>query len=303
MPIRIAKYSLKDWEDVRYFLAAARERSFNRASKSIGIPQSTVSRRIAKLERQLGAKLFDRHNKGMSLTPAGLGLLDQAQKMEEAAFAIDRQVGGFDGTLRGVLKVAATEGLAAWWLTENLVEFQRHHPGITLEILCGNDLADLSKREADIAIRLSEPTEPRLVKFRAGTMRFLLCASREYLRLYGMPKTRGELARHRLIDHTGYHRRGFEDWTNIASNHDGVMYRTNSSIAFFEAMRAGLGIGLCPTYIPRHDQGLSVIDLPFACAQEIWLVTHEETKANARLRAFSEFVKSLFERDREKWFA
>lgn len=303
MPNRLGRNTLRDWEDVRYFLGAAREKSFNRASRAFGVPQSTVSRRIAKLEAHLGAKLFDRHNKGMNLTPAGLGFLEQAEKMEQAAFAIDRHLGGIDGALRGVLKVAATEGLAAWWLTENLVEFQRHHPKITLEILCGNEIADLSKREADIAIRLSEPTEPRLVKFRAGTMRFVLCASRDYLRIYGTPKTRDDLLRHRLIDHTGYHRAGFDDWRAIVDNHDGVMFRTNSSIAFFEALRAGLGLGICPTYIPRFDADIVLVDIPFGCTYDIWLVTHEETKANARLRAFSEFVKSLFERDRPKWFA
>lgn len=302
MPNRISRNSLRDWEDVRYFLASARARSFNQASAAIGVPQSTVSRRVAKLEAQLGAKLFDRHNKGMRLTPAGHGLLEQAEKMEEAAFAIDRRLGGIDGAMRGLLRVAATEGLVAWWLTENLVEFQRHHPGIMLETVCGNELANLSTREADIAVRLSRPDDPRLVALKVGVMRFVLCASREYLKIYGTPKTRDEIFRHRLIDHTGYHRAGLRDWTAIVDNHDAVMYRTNSSVAYFEAMRAGLGIAICPTYGPRFDANLEVLTLPFDCAYDIWLVTHEETKTNARLKAFSDFLKSLFERDRGKWF-
>jgi DNA-binding transcriptional LysR family regulator len=300
---RINRNALRDWEDVRYFLGAARARSFNQAGKTMGVPQSTISRRIDHLEAHLGAKLFDRHNKGMRLTPAGHGLLEQAERMEEAAFSIDRRLGGIDGTMRGLLRVAVTEGLAAWWLTENLVEFQRHFPGITIETVCGNEIANLATREADIAIRLSRPDDPRLVALRVGTMRFLICAARDYLDLYGTPKRREEIFRHRVIDHSGYHRAGLKEWSQLVEAHDAVMYRTNSSIAYFEALRAGLGIGICPTYVPRFDPKLVVLPIPLDCQYEIWLVTHEETKSNARLKAFHDHLVSLFERDRRKWFA
>ena len=153
MQKRKANNELRDWQDIQFFLAVARTGSFSKAARSLRTNQSTVGRRIQRLENSLGAKLFDRYSHGMRLTPAGEIMFAEAADMESSAAHIERHISGLDDELTGVVKISSTEGLATYWLAPRMVAFQREHPAILIDTVCKDRVVDLGMREADIAIR------------------------------------------------------------------------------------------------------------------------------------------------------
>jgi DNA-binding transcriptional LysR family regulator len=301
---RISKHELGDWDDLRFFLAVAQTGSFTAAARLLGTNQTTVGRRMQAFEMRLGAKLFDRYSKGMSVTPVGRSILDLATQIEGIATRIDRRFAGADFELAGTVRIACTEGLGAYWLTPRMVGFQRAHPNLTIDIFTGNELADLSRREADVSIRLSQPTDPRLVAWKAGRMRFSLFAARSYTDVYGIPETLEDLSRHRLVDHDGHNLvKILEPWNRIVRQHKYAIFRTNSTQAQCEAVRCGVGISLSPSYTPRFITDLVELPVDPGCSTDIWLVTHEETNQSARVQRVLQHIRENFERDRREWFS
>ena len=302
MQNRITRLELGNWDDIRLFLGVARTSSFNKAAEVLRINQATVSRRIGQLERRLGTKLFDRHGKGVRMTPAARSVMERAEGMEASAQAIERQLVGVDCELQGNVRIAATEGIAAAWLTPRLLTFMRAHPRIVVEVLSGTELADLARREADIAIRLSRPMEPGLVGIQVGSMKFSLYCSRPYADIYGIPKTMDELYSHRIVDHGPYSRLTF--WQDIIKHCDTISYRTNTSSCYLEAVKSGYGIGVFPTYTPKYIASYLIeISIPLDNAFDIWLLSHEETRNSAKIKALLGFIRDQFARDRESWFS
>jgi DNA-binding transcriptional LysR family regulator len=297
----IANPGLRDWNDLRYFLALAETGSQAAAAKALKTNQSTVCRRLRDLEEQFDTSLFDRHYRGMRLTPAGMQLMERALQMDAAAQAIDRHIAGFDRMMQGTVRISATDGIASFWLAPRLVEFQREFPSIMVELLASNGAADLSRREADIAIRLFESREAKLVAKRVGTMRFAMYGAQNYLGTFGGPTSMAELARHRMVDHVSYAR--FPAWRTLMEGHSGVVFRTDSATAYYHAVRDGMGIGLFPTYNRMITPELAQIGIPIDAALPIWLVSHEDTNRNARVRTVLDYLYRAFERDRRDWFS
>jgi DNA-binding transcriptional LysR family regulator len=300
----ISEHELGDWDDLRYFLAVAQTGSFTAAARLLGTNQTTVGRRMQAFEMRLGAKLFDRHSKGMTVTPTGRSVLELATQIDSIATRIDRRFAGADFELAGTVRIACTEGLGAYWLTPRMVGFQRAHPNLTIDIFAGNEIVDLSRREADISIRLSQPTDPRLVAWKAGRMRFSLFAARSYTDIYGIPQCFEDLARHRLVDHHGHHRiKILEPWTRVIREHKYSIFRTNNTQVLAEALRCGIGIGLSPSYTPRFCADLVELPVDPGCSTDVWLVTHEETNQSARVQRVLQHIRENFERDRREWFS
>jgi DNA-binding transcriptional LysR family regulator len=295
---------LRDWGDVQFFLAVARSGSFSEAGRLLGTNQSTVGRRIQELERRLGAKLFDRHSRGMRLSPAGKLIFSQAADMEASAAGIERQLAGADSEMHGVVRISLTEGLATLWLPPKLVEFQREHPHIMIETLVKDRVVDLGMREADIAIRFARPTEPKLVARKVGTMELFLFATEQYIRVFGAPETIDDLYRHRLVDHTALHLNpGWAPWSDLVARHNAIVYRSNSSASVVSAVQIGMGIGLLPLYVEELDSRFVRLPVDPKCSADIWLVSHEETNKGARIRAVIDHIALLFEQDRARWFS
>ncbi|HJP20726.1 MAG TPA: LysR family transcriptional regulator [Alphaproteobacteria bacterium] len=303
MQKRRLRNELNNWDDVRFFLAVLESGSFSGAGERLRVDQTTVGRRLAEMEKRLGAKLFDRHGKGMRPTPAARGMSEQAGRMAAAAATIERRLSGIDGEMAGIVRIAVTEGLASGWLTPQLSDFQLAHPGILLEVISGDQPLDLGTREADVAIRLVRPEAPQIVVQRMGVMRFALYAAPAYESLFGLPQSIDELFQHCLIDHTGYHAASsLGPWRDIASRHEHVVYRTNSSYAYQRAISAGLGIGMHPTYTPKIFPDLLAVPIELDMQTEIWLISHEETNQGVRTRAVIEHIRELFRRDQAEWF-
>lgn len=296
---------MQNWDDLRYFLSVARNGSFIAAAESLSVNGSTVGRRIDHLEQTLKCKLFDRHRHGMSLTPDGRRLLDHVQLMERSADQVQQIISGADEALNGVVRLSVTDGLGSFWLTPRLAGFQKSYPQIALDVRCEGGFADLSTREADIAIRLSEPTQADLKVRKMGVVKFHVFASPAYVDQYGQPSSWADLSGHKIVDYLGYQESKILSlWQETVKNHDQITFQTNSAMSFVSALRAGMGIGMLPRFYSHTVTDLVILDLPCDLFEmPIYLVTHEQTSQTARIQAVKDYIAGLFDRDRRTWFS
>lgn len=295
---------LESWNDIQYVLAVARSGSFLAASEKLGTNQSTVGRHVQRLEKRLGAKLFDRFSHGMRLTPTGMSLIERACRMETAANEIERHLAGVDQKMTGSVCIAAPDGISTYWLTPALLEFQMQHPQVCIELIARTGAVDLLAREADIAIRLFAPKQERYVASRVGLVRFSLFAGPKYLHRFGKPATLQELLGHRIVDHLGYTSMvSLERWHAFLAGHPHVVYRPNFTGAFVAAVRAGYGIGLFPNFYHIVAPDLVQLELETGEQAPVWLLAHAETNRNARVRAVFDFLLRRFRQDRRAWFS
>jgi DNA-binding transcriptional LysR family regulator len=295
---------LESWDDVQFVLAVARTGSFLGAGERLGTNASTVSRRIQRLERRLEAKLFDRYARGMRLTPAGVGLIEKAAAMESAAHDIERHLAGADRKMTGAVRIAVPDGIATFWLTPTLLEFQRSNPRLCIELINGSGPVDLLGREADVAIRLFDPKHPRYVATRVGRISFSLFADRQYLKRFGRPKDMKELAEHQIVDHVGYRPIvSLKAWHQFVTSHQHIVFRPNTTSSFLAAVRSGYGIGLFPNFYRLVAPDLIALELPTNAYAPLWLLSHEETNRNARVHALFDYLVKRFRQDRRAWFS
>lgn len=294
---------MDDWDDIRFFLAVARAGSLSAAARALRTSQPTVGRRVDALEGRLGATLFDRHRLGLSLTVAGRGIWETACQMEAAAHAVERHVLGEDARLQGPVRISVTEGMGAIWLTPHLMRFQRENPAITVEIVSDNAVVDLTRGGADIALRLTRPQQPELVGKRVGYLTLRLYASTVYTSVFGAPQNIAEVADHKIVDFSWIYAsaRG-NRWRALAETHSNIAYRSNSSLAQLNAIVCGFGIGLLPSYVEDLYSTLEPI-LPYVVwpQQEIWLVSHQDTRGNARIRSALDYLIDLFRAEKDRF--
>jgi len=294
---------LGDWDDVRFFLAVAKTGSFSAAAAQLDTKQTTVGRRIQALERRLGAKLFDRHRHGMEVTPAARGVLVQAEAMLANATSIERHLAGLDREMAGVVRVAATEGLAAQWLVPRLTELRRRHADILVQVIVGDQVLDLATRQADLAIRFFRPTSNQLVAARVGQFNQSIFAAPGYIEQFGLPQTLEDLRDHHLVDHTTLHSLpAMKPWSEIVERSPNVVLRTNSSHSAMEAVKASWGLSIFPSY---SNKTADIVEAPINLdiTRDIWLVSHEETNKGARIRAVIDYIREQFRQDEREWFS
>ncbi len=251
----------------------------------------------------MGAKLFDRHRHGMEVTPAARGVLVQAESMMSNATAIERHLAGLDREMAGVVRIAATEGVAAQWLVPRLGLLRRSHPDIVVQVIAGDQVLDLATRQADLAIRFFRPTSNQLVAARVGQFNMSILAAPSYIEQYGLPQKLDDLREHHIVDHTVLHSLpSMKSWTEVVERSPSVVLRTNSSYAAMEAVSVGYGISVFPDYVTKMTNLLAApIDLKIV--RDIWLVSHEETNKGARIRTVIDYVRDQFRQDEREWFS
>lgn len=296
---------MQNWDDLRIFISVVRHNSFSAAAESLSINGSTVGRRIDQLESELKCKLFDRQRSGMVLTPDGRRLLDHVHQMEKSVQNLESSVAGADDELNGCVKISMTDGLASFWLTPNLIDFQKSYPQISLEVISENRFCNLSAREADIAIRMSEPTELGLVTRKVGVVKFDIFAAPSYLDRFGFPKDWADLEGHKLVDYLGYKEsKALSLWQETVKHHDNIAFQSNSAMGFVSGLRAGLGLGMLPRFYRHAVTDLVVLGLDTELFEmPIYLTTHEETHQTARIQSVKNYIGSLFDRDQKSWFS
>jgi DNA-binding transcriptional LysR family regulator len=294
---------LGDWDDVRFFLAVAKTGSFSAAATQLNTKQTTVGRRIQALERRLGAKLFDRHRHGMEVTPAARGVLVQAESMMSNATSIERHLAGLDREMAGIVRIAATEGIAANWLVPRLGRLRTLHPDIIVQVIVGDQVLDLATRQADLAIRFFRPTSNQLVAARVGQVNMSIFAAPNYIEQYGLPQSLEDLQDHQIVDHTTLHALpALKPWSEVVERSHSIVLRTNSSYAAMEAVSGGYGISVFPDYIAKTTT-LRPAPIDLNIVRDIWLVSHEETNKGARIRTVIDYVREQFRQDEREWFS
>lgn len=276
----------ENWDELRIFLAVARAGSLSGAARSLGVNHSTVFRRIGTFEERLGVRLFERVPSGYLLTPAGEEMQEAALRVEEEVAAIGRRVRGQDLRLSGSLRITTIDMLALWLLPRHLTRFRQDYPGIELEVSVSNAALNLTKREADIALRIGNTPPESLVGRRVGRLVFAVYAARDYRALH----QESELRHHDWIgfdsEHAALARRFAEFLPEVQP-----AYRVNSVAAAVAAATVGIGLAPLPCAIADREQGLErICDLPASFTLDLWLLTHEDLRHTARIRAFMDFV-------------
>jgi DNA-binding transcriptional LysR family regulator len=291
------------WDDLQVFLAIHRTGSQARAARILSVDPTTIGRRLAALEGELGVRLFDRTPSGLSATPLSTAVLGRVQQIEEHVHAVQRELAGADARIEGRVRLTAGDGLASYVLTPALPTLLRRHPRLSIELRADTSTLDLSRREADVAVRLSRPREPSLVARKLGALRFALYASHAYLEQRGTPRTVRELAGHDWI--------GFESALDelpqvkwLRRTVPGLRYvlRANTTVAHAAACAAGLGIALLPMFAaPREPRLLPVLPRLQTPSREAWVVTHSDLKKNARVAAVIDWLMELPAAERLGW--
>jgi DNA-binding transcriptional LysR family regulator len=281
-----------DWALIRSFLAVSRLGSLSAAARELGVSQPTLSREIQALEAATGLNLFRRTTQGLVLTEAGQTLVEPAEQMDGAADSFARQASGLSVELEGDVRISANEPVGTYLLPPALAAFRERHPAVHLELVITNSTSSLSKREADIALRMFRPTQPELVARRLPDLELGFFAHRDYLDRHGEPADLEAFKQHSLI---GFDRdMAFIDAAAAMGQHfvpDNFALRTDHMLAQIHLLRAGAGIGATHVGLasqwPELVRIMEWVHLP---ALQFWCVTHRDVQYNSRIREVMQFL-------------
>lgn len=274
------------WELYRSYLSVLKEGSLSGAARAMGIAQPTVGRHIAALEKSLGVVLFTRSQLGLLPTESARALEPFAQAMSSSAAALLRAAEGQGDGIQGTVRVTASEVMGVEVLPPILAQLQATYPDLKIELVLSNRVQDLLKREADIAIRMTQPKQEQLIARHIGAVKLGLYAHKKYLRKRGTPQALADLAQHALIgfdEETPFvraARKGFPLWSR-----DNFAMRTDNDLAQLAMIRAGGGIGICQAALAARDPQLVHL-LPdiLPMSLETWLTMHEDLRNNPRCK-------------------
>ena len=294
-----------NWSDYPVFLAVSEAGSLTAASKSLGISQPTVGRRIRALEDHFKTPLLKRKDGQLIPTVFGQSMLDHIRRMQDEAAAIDRSSATLEDSLSGVVLLSATEGIGTAWLPGVMQRFRAEHPDILIDIGISFQSYNLAQREADIALRWNSPGEQNsLIGRKVADVSFGMFASPEYLTLAGTPESLEDMPKHDGV---------------VASIMDGkilwisdpdtdqpihmpgrITFKTNSIWAFYEGLEQGYGIGMLPL-CGASAQGRHLIRVmpELEHKEALYLVAHQDLKRSARIRAVFDYLGEAFRQDNE----
>lgn len=284
-----------NWDDFRIFLGVARAESALEAAQSLGLDQSTISRRLYRLEKEMGAKLFDRSPQGHKLTTAGHRLLDHVEKLESTFTDVEADVSGDSVELTGEIRLGATEAFGSYFLAPHLAHFCTLHPAITVDLLPMPRNFNLSKREADASVTIERPTAASFVTSRLTDYRLLPYATLDYLRSHPSIRKVDDLIHHRWIDYVDDliftdQQLSLQKWLPSAK----PFLRSTSVIAQFQAVLSGLGIAVLPCFLGNVNPNLMpVLPTKIDITRTFWMVTPRERRELARVRALWDYLRKV----------
>lgn len=288
-----------DWNRLKVFHAVAEAGSFTRAGESLNLSQSAISRQISSLEHELGAMLFHRHARGLSLTEQGKSLYRTAHEVSAKLAMTEAILGELRERPTGKLKITTTVGFGSTWLTPRIGEFLELYQDITVDLVLDDRLLDLSMREADIAIRMQPPTQADLIQRKLLTVHNHLYASPTYLKRFGTPRTLADLEHHRLITYG-------EDapppvteinWLQREGRKLGIplepVLTVNNVYGLLLAVENGVGIASLPDYMieerPRVVRVLPDLEPPHF---DTFFVYPDELRELKKIGVFRDFLLS-----------
>lgn len=285
-----------DWTHIRAFLATAEEGSLSAAARQLGLTQPTLSRQVAALEAQLGVLLFERLGRTLALTDAGRELLPHARQMGRAADALTLAASASAQSIEGTVRITASDVMSAHILPPLLHQLRQRAPKLTIDVVAANDIRDLMRREADIAVRHVRPDQPELIARRVQEATGHFYAARSYLDQRGRPASLADMASHDFV--------GFGDIDQmiayllpmgIAVTRDNFRVTSNSGLTAWELVRRGFGI------TPMADEAAAQAHeverlLPDSSPIRfpVWLATHRELHTSRRIRLVFDLLAEFF---------
>ncbi|MEO1239648.1 MAG: LysR family transcriptional regulator [Pseudomonadota bacterium] len=285
-----------DWNHVRAFLATVETGSLSAAARALGQTQPTLSRQISLLEDALDLTLFERGTRVMRLTDAGAALVAHVEGMADAAIQISRVAAGQSQSVEGLVRVTSSDAMAAHALVAPVVALRHMHPGIQIDLAPSNDMRDLTRRDADIAIRHVRPEQPDLVARRLPDIEIGLFGAASYLETLGAGSAPADYAAARFI--------GYETPARLVPQfvamgipvtEKNFAVVTSAGSVMYELARAGAGLALMPVAFAGAQVGLRRV-LPDIAAfpMETWLVTHREIQTSRRIRIVFDHLAAYF---------
>jgi len=283
-----------DWDKLRIFHSVADAGSLTRAGDTLHLSQSAVSRQISGLEDSLNVTLFHRHARGLILTEQGELLFDATSSMVKRLDAAEARIRDSEDEVFGELRVTTTVGFGTLWLAPRLTALYQRHPDLNIDLMLEERVLDLPMREADVAIRMKEPSQADLVRRRLMSINMKLYASREYVAEHGNPASFADLNAHRIISQNTSAAQvaaGASLIRKLVSLDIASHLRVNNYFGILQAVLHGLGIGVLPDYLTDDFPDLVNI-LPEESSSEVpvYLAYPEELRHSKRVEAFRDFV-------------
>jgi molybdate transport repressor ModE-like protein len=267
-----------DWDDLRLVLAIGRAGTLSGAARALGVNYSTVFRRINGIEKDNKLILFERHPHGYVMTEAGESVVRHAERMEEEANAVSRELLGTDARLSGRIRLTAPEGVTRYALMTHLETFSKQHPDIELDLIITSSSLYLERNEADLAVRVGKRPPENYIAREVCKFSFGTYGSPEYIE-----KNR-HLAplEHRFVEH----RDDPKPWWASERDRLNIVFKSDSSMANIDAVRRGLGLLSTPHIVGSRVPGLQRIDLPVKEVERtMWLLMHPDLRGTARVKA------------------
>jgi DNA-binding transcriptional LysR family regulator len=283
-----------DWDKLRIFHAVADAGSLTHAGDTLHLSQSAVSRQIRALEETLSVTLFHRHARGLILTEQGELLFEATQSMTKRLEAASARIRDSEDEVFGELRVTTTTGFGTLWLAPRLPALYEKYPSLKIDLMLEERLLDLPMREADVAIRMKEPSQADLIRRRLMNIRMRLYATPEYIAQAGLPQTMADFSSHRLIcQHTGAAQvaAGAQLVQQLMANDIPSTLTVNNYFGVLQGVLSNLGIGVLPNYLTEDFPKLVRV-LPDVESNEVpvFLAYPEELRQSKRVAAFRDFV-------------
>ena len=277
-----------DWENIRHFLAVARSGTLSGAARMLKVDHATVSRRLSALEDQMKTRLVERLPRACKLTPVGLRVFELAQAMEEDAYAIERFLDASRSPLNGKVTLSAPPVLVANFLVKHLADFRLEHPGIKLSISAQARQVSLSRREADIALRLVRPEEVTSVVRKLGCMPFELYASSDY------PQLHNPSAWEFIAYEAGLADIPQQKWLMSIARGRPIACEISDINGHLAATQAGAGVSGLPCFLADTDAKLQRVAYDGEqFSREIWMAVHRDLRRSPQVRAVMDFLLKI----------
>ena len=281
-----------DWNDIKYFMAVAQNKSTIAAARELSVSQTTVQRRIADLEQSLGKKLVSRHPEGYRLTDEGEALLPFAERLGVAAAELERHVKARAKDMAGIIRVTFPEPIVQMLLKSNLIgRFNEIYPNLAVQFITSDRYLDILKGEADIALR-SGDTDEELIGRKVGESVWAVFASKDYIAAHGRPHTLEDLNNHAFVAFDAVHvpHRSL-DWMKRVAPNARIVMTYNSVLGLVGGVKSGAGIGPLPKPLGNRDADLVCVLDSIPELQRDWrILAHPDLRHTPRIAAFFDFI-------------
>lgn len=287
-----------NWDDLRYFLAVAREKQMLGAARRLGVSQALLSRHIGALESAVGARLFDRTTRGSNLTEDGNALLAVAERIEAEVFTGLAEIRG-GKEMAGTVRIGTPDGFGSAFLAPRLGRFRETYPDLRVQLVPVSRSFSLSEREADVAIMVGRPEKGRLRVRKLVDYTLGLYASKNYVARAGMPHTVADLSTHSLVGYVddlvftpelNYVADYMRDWQSDVE--------ISTAIGQMEAVRSGVGIGILHDFMAAREQDLVRLLPDLKTTRSYWIVWHENLRVAQRVQAVADLLDAMVKEER-----